>query len=110
VLPLAYWISRVTLPNNSVVTVTPDMMAKVINYCEKIGEVKAIYTYDEHYVVEFSQIEDILCSFCEVMDSEEKLAIFGIGCIPNFGNIIYSPSILILTYLQIESPKQIQKK
>jgi hypothetical protein len=110
VLPLAYSISRVSLPNNSGVNVTAEMMGKVLNYCEKVEEVKAIYTYELQYVVEFSQIKDVICEFCEIRNNDDKLAIFGIACIPTLGNIIYSPSMLILTYVKSESPKAITKK
>jgi hypothetical protein len=61
------------------------------------------------YVAEFSQLEDVLCFFCEVVDLEDNLAVFAIACLPNLGNIIYSPNMLILTYVKVDSPKLMKK-
>lgn len=55
-------------------------------------------------------MEDIVGSFCEVRDNDDNLAIFSIGCLPNLGNIVYSPNFIILTYAETDSPKVIIKK
>lgn len=51
VLPLAYSITRVNLPNEGSVSVTEQMLHKVINHCEEVAKVKAIYTFGHQYVV-----------------------------------------------------------
>lgn len=75
-----------------------------------MNKVKAIYTYGSHYVAEFSYMENVVASFFEVRDNNDRLALFGIGCIPLTNNIVYSPNLLILTYAETDSPKINSKK
>lgn len=50
-LPHSYLIDRVNLPNSESVNITEPMTHKVLNHCEKLGKIKAIYTYGQRYVV-----------------------------------------------------------
>lgn len=72
------------------------MTHKVLNHCEKLGKIKAIYTYGQSYVVEYTHLEDFISSFCEVRDANDRLAIFGVGCIVSLGQSLCSPDLLYL--------------
>lgn len=72
------------------------MIDKLLEHCERIGKVKAIYNMGANYIIEFGHCEDIMASFCELRDKRDYLAIFSIGCLMGLGSTFCSPDYLLL--------------
>ena len=54
------------------------MVNKLLDHCEKLGKVKAIYTFTYNFIVEFVDVSEPICSFFEVRDIHENMALYSI--------------------------------
>ena len=61
-----------------------------------MGKVKAIYTYEQEFVIEYLHITEPICSFFEIRDDHDNLALFVIGCLCPCGQPLLTPNIINL--------------
>ena len=63
-----YHIQKVHLPNYYLIEESEKMRDKLLQHCEKLGKVKAIYNFNSEYIVEFLGLQEHICSFFEIRD------------------------------------------